>query len=189
MGDPFTVFPELETERIRLQQLTIGDLDVMYSIKSNPMVTNQYGRDPHTAILQTEKWIEVIAENYRDRSTLYWKIVNKIDGRVAGAITLWNMDLESHMAEVGYELHPDFWRKGIMFETMGCLLQWAFEDFGLNRVEACPLENNIASIRLLERAGFKLEGTLRERAYFGGKFLDQYYYALLKNDWVQVRRQ
>ena len=76
-----------------------------------------------------------------------------------------------------------------MRESLDCILRWAFENFGLNQVEACPIQGNSPSIRLLERAGFKLEGTLKERIYFGGKFLDQYYYALLKNDWVQMGHQ
>lgn len=138
----------------------------MYRIKSDPRVTHQYGRNPHTSMIQTESWIAMVLDNYRKKRTLYWKIVNKYDRKIAGSITLWNMDLESRMAEVGYELHPDFWRKGIMLGTLHCLLSWSFDEFGLNRVEACPLQYNLASTGLLEKIGFELEGTPMERAYF-----------------------
>ena len=183
MEDAFLVFPELETERFKLEQLGLDDLNAMFQIKSTPAVTHSYGRDPHTSLLQTESWIRIIIDNYRERKSLVWKIVDKTDGRIAGAVTLWNMDLESLMSEIGYELHPDYWRKGVMTETLNCLLDLLFGEFGLNRVEACPLQHNLASVKLLEKVGFLKEGTLKERVYFQGRFLDQYYYGLLKSEW------
>lgn len=183
MDNPFIIFPALETERLRLEQLTIHDLDAMYEIKSDPKVTYQYGRNPHTSLIQTESWITLVLNDYVEKKTLYWKIVNKENLRIAGSVTLWNMDLESFMAEVGYELRPEFWNRGIMPEALHCLLDWSFGLFGLNRVEACPLQDNSASVRVLEKSGFKLEGTLRQRAFFQGRFLDQYYYSILKTEW------
>ena len=189
MKDPFLVFPDLETERLELEQVTLNDLEAMYEIKSNPEVTHQYCREPHTSMIQTESWIRILLDDYRERKTLFWKIVEKGEDRIAGSITLWNLDLGSSVAEVGYELHPDFWKKGIMRESLDCVLRWTFENFGLNRVEACPIQGNSSSAGLLERAGFKLEGTLRERVFFGGRFLDQYYYALLRKDWIRMKIQ
>ncbi len=186
MNDPFLVFPELETERLFLRQVGSDDLEEMYEIKSNPMVTHRYCREPHASLIQTEKWIQGVVEDYHDRKLLYWKIINREDGKVAGSITLWNLDLESRVAEIGYELHPDFWKKGIMQETMKCILDWSFRTLDLNRIEACPIQGNNSSVNLLEKAGFKLEGTLKERVYFNERFLDQYYYAVLKKEWFQL---
>ncbi len=183
MNDPFLVFPDLGTDRLFLRQVSLDDLFAMYEIKSNPKVTNQYGREPHSSFIQTETWIRLLLDNFRDKESLYWKIINREDNRIAGSITLWNMELESRVAEVGYELHPDFWKKGIMQEALKCIIDWSFETFKLNRVEACPIQGNSSSIKLLERTGFKLEGTLKERVHFHGKFLDQYYYAILRKEW------
>ncbi|MCL4340850.1 MAG: GNAT family N-acetyltransferase, partial [Candidatus Thermoplasmatota archaeon] len=55
---------------------------------------------------------------------------------IAGTACLWNMDLESDIAELGYELHPEYWRKGIMTEALEALIRWAFQEFELNRIEA-----------------------------------------------------
>ena len=91
--DAFLAFPELETQRLILEQTTIDDLQAMYEIKSKPEVIRQYCREPHTSMNQTESWIRILLEDYRERKTLFWKIVNKCDNRTAGTITLWNMDL------------------------------------------------------------------------------------------------
>ena len=52
-------------------------------------------------MMQTESWIRILLEDYREGKTLFWKIVDKRENRTAGSITLWNMDLDSFVAEVG----------------------------------------------------------------------------------------
>lgn len=183
MEEAFLVFPRIETDRLILDQVTPDDLEQLYRIKSNPDVTNRYCRDPHTSMIQTEGWIKSIHEGYLERKSIFWKITFRENGALAGSITLWNMELESFEAEVGYELHPDSWNRGIMSEAMKAVLDWAFSSFGLNRVEACPMSVNGPSVSLLLRAGFVLEGTLRERIFFKGKFYDQAYYSILKREW------
>jgi len=60
--------------------------------------------------------------------------------------------------------------------------EYAFEKFALNRLFAEPYHENTASVRVLEKAGFTLEGTLRANAFKDGKVLDQYLYAKIRHE-------
>ncbi len=111
MEDAFLVFPEIKTYRFKLEQLGLGDVNAMFQIKSTPAVTHSYGRNPNVSLLQAESWLRIIIDDYRERKGLVWKIADKTDGRIARAVTLWNMDHKSLMLEVGYELHQIIGKK------------------------------------------------------------------------------
>ena len=67
-----------------------------------------------------------------------------------------------------------------MTESLSAILNYGFLDLGLNRIEANPLALNEASQRLLLRLGFKPEGSLRQRVFFRGAYIDQLYFGLLR---------
>ena len=81
---------------------------------------------------------------------------------------------------MGYWLAEPFWNKGIMSEVVIRFADFAFEKFKLNRIFAGPYIGNSASARVLEKAGFVLEGTLRASVFMDGKVLDQFLYAKIR---------
>ena len=89
-------------------------------------------------------------------------------------------DVHRYTAELGYWLAEPFWNKGIMTEVVSKFTDVAFERFKLNRIFAEPYTNNTASVRVLEKAGFVLEGTLRASVFKDGKVLDQFLYAKIR---------
>jgi RimJ/RimL family protein N-acetyltransferase len=159
-----------------------SDAEAMFSIKRNPMVTAPYGMEPHASLDQTKKWVNQVIANYKKGDSLMWVICLRGSDRGIGICCYWHMDKESLCAEVGYELHQDLWGKGIMSEALAPVLSYGFDGLGLHRIEACPLADNLASNSLLVRFGFRLEGTLRDRVRFKGRFIDQLYYSLLKGE-------
>ncbi len=86
-------------------------------------------------------------------------------------------DVHRFAAEMGYWLAEPFWNKGIMTEAVGTFTTYAFEQYNLNRIFAEPYENNPASARVLEKAGFICEGIMKAYAFKDGKILDMYLYA------------
>ena len=91
-------------------------------------------------------------------------------------------DVHRYTAELGYWLAEPFWDKGIMTEVVSKFTDFAFEIFELNRIFAEPYTNNTASVRVLEKSGFILEGTLRGSVFKNGKILDQYLYAKIRDE-------
>ena len=83
-------------------------------------------------------------------------------------------------AELGYWLAEAYWGKGIMTSAVTAITEIAFKQFGLNRVYAEPFMSNTASVRILEKAGFQLEGRLRASVIKNGQVLDQLLYSKVK---------
>lgn len=87
------------------------------------------------------------------------------------------VDVHCKTAELGYWLGEPFWGKGIMSEAVNRYVSYAQEQFGLLRIFAEPFSSNSASGRVLEKAGFVLEGILKNNAFKNGQVLDSMLYA------------
>ncbi|WP_232700415.1 GNAT family N-acetyltransferase [Halobacterium wangiae] len=85
--------------------------------------------------------------------------------------------------ELAYHLDPEFHGRGYGTDATSTLLQYAFEDLNLRRVEANVGAFNDASIALLESLGFEREGARREAAYYRGDYYDMLTYGLLREEW------
>jgi ribosomal-protein-alanine N-acetyltransferase len=88
-------------------------------------------------------------------------------------------DVERVSAEVGYWLGERFWGRGIVTEALAAVTRHAIAEHGLTRLFALPFAENVASCRVLEKAGYELEGRLRRSAIKDGRILDQCQYAFI----------
>lgn len=102
------------------------------------------------------------------------------DQAVGGIGLSLHTDIERISAELGYWLGESFWGRGIVTEAVAALTDWAFATLPLERIYALPFAYNLASTRVLEKAGYQLEGRLRSNAIKRGKILDQLMYARLR---------
>jgi ribosomal-protein-alanine N-acetyltransferase len=88
-------------------------------------------------------------------------------------------DVHRYTAELGYWLAEPWWGRGIMTLAVRAMVEYAFGELSLRRVHAAPFAHNLASARVLEKAGFSLEGRMRASAYKDGKTIDQWLYAIV----------
>lgn len=101
-----------------------------------------------------------------------------VDGEAAGTIGLVpGSDIERHTAEVGYWLGRRFWGRGVVSDALRAVTAYAFAELGMHRVFAVPFADNAASVRVLEKAGYVLEGRMRRSAVKDGRILDQWLFA------------
>ena len=101
-----------------------------------------------------------------------------IDGAAVGGIGLrLGEDVHRHTAEFGYWLAEEYWGHGLMSEIVPAFADYCFQEFSLKRLFAMPHSSNPASARVLEKAGFVLEGRLRNNVIKDGKILDSLLYA------------
>jgi RimJ/RimL family protein N-acetyltransferase len=105
-------------------------------------------------------------------------------GRLAGGIGYTeHPDVERIGAEVGYWLGREFWGRGIATAALRLVTEHAFRvNPELRRLWAVPYSSNPASARVLEKAGYRREGTLRQSAIKDGRVLDQWMYAILRDE-------
>ena len=89
-------------------------------------------------------------------------------------------------AEIGYVLSRAYWNRGVMSEALARVLVLAFDQLGLNRIEGFCQVDNHSSRRVLEKAGMKEEGVLRDYIYQKGAFRDLFQYSILKREWDEI---
>src|SRR5712691_11684876 len=101
-----------------------------------------------------------------------------VDGEAAGGIGFVpHSDVERVSAGIGYWVGEPFWGRGIATEALVAMTKYAIVTHGLTRVYAVPFASNTASCRVLEKAGYVLEGRLRRSAVKDGRVTDQLQYA------------
>jgi ribosomal-protein-alanine N-acetyltransferase len=104
-----------------------------------------------------------------------------VDGRAVGTLGLkLGTDVERISAELGYWLGAPYRGRGVMTEAIRAFTDEAFERFSLTRIFALPFAKNVASCRVLEKAGYVLEGVLRRSCIKEGQILDQRQYARIR---------
>jgi RimJ/RimL family protein N-acetyltransferase len=103
-----------------------------------------------------------------------------LDGQAVGGIGFaLRPDVERVSAEIGYWLGESLWGRGIATEAVVAVTSYAARAHGLTRVFAVPFSTNAASCRVLEKAGYRLEGHLRRSAIKDGEIIDQLQYAFV----------
>ena len=93
-----------------------------------------------------------------------------------GKVGLWQMP------EIGYILHPDYWRRGFATEAVQAVIAHGFETLGLDRITADVDPDNAASLAMLIKLGFVITGQAKNTIEIGGKWFDSIYLELLARD-------
>jgi ribosomal-protein-alanine N-acetyltransferase len=113
----------------------------------------------------------------RDPETVF--AVTLADQAIGSVGFVLQHDVERVSAEIGYWLGEPFWGRGIATEALSAVTKYAIERHGLTRLFAVPFASNRASCRVLEKAGYHLEGRLRRSAIKDGVVVDQCQYAFV----------
>ena len=104
-------------------------------------------------------------------------------GELAGGVTIGKIRHGvAESCELGYWMGASHAGKGYMSEALGLTIAFVFETLGLHRIEAACIPDNKRSIRLLQKAGFRREGEMREYLRINGVWRDHYLFALLRGD-------
>jgi ribosomal-protein-alanine N-acetyltransferase len=168
---------ELILERCRLRSWRADDAESLARHGDSSAVWSNM-RDAFPRPFTIERAREFIASARAAKPET--RLAIEVDGAAVGGIGIaLHSDIERVSAELGYWLGESFWGRGIMSEAVRAMTRHAVETFQLTRVFAVPFESNVASHRLLEKAGYLLEGRLRRCAIKEGKVIDQLLYAFV----------
>jgi ribosomal-protein-alanine N-acetyltransferase len=179
----FTSFPSLRTDRLLLREITPDDAPALFALRSDPRVMRYIGKPPQKEAAEALAMIENIRQMFTQNEAVTWAVcLSETPALLIGTIGFWRMDKANHRCEIGYMLHADYWRRGIMDEAMGAALDYAFKVLDFHSIEANTDPENEASGRILEKHGFVAEALFRENFYFEGQFLDSRIYSRL-NPW------
>lgn len=176
----FEQFPELETEHLILNEITMDDLDVFHRLRSNVSIM-QYiqGRLAKTQ----QDTIDVINRSHQllsEGNNISWGIRTKEKNLLIGSIGFYRIQWNNMRGEIGYILDPEYHGKGIMSEAMQKIMNFGFHTMKFHTIEAVIDPNNKPSENILLRNGFIKEAHYKENFYSEGKFYDSLVYTKFK---------
>lgn len=176
----FTKFPILETERLVLREHHISDAEALYAMRTNENIMQYIDRERPEDIFEIKDFISRFRNGFEIGENLAWVIALKENPQqMIGSVGYWRTDFANHRAEIGYMLHPDYWRKGIISEALRKSIDFGFEEVNLHTICAYINVGNDASRQMLVKHGFVKEALFKQNYYFKGKFLDSEIYGLV----------
>ena len=181
----FEAFPSMETSRLKLKELEEKDDRDLLEFFSNSEVVKYYGMKPLENVEDTRRLINKFADKYEKKVAIRWGISIREENKVIGTCGYHNWVKGYFKAEIGYELSSTYWKKGIMTEALLEVINFGFKEMNLNRIEALVYPENLASLEMLKKIGFKQEGLLKEYAFFNGGFEDLIMLSLLKRNYIK----
>ena len=168
----------IETERLILRKFTIEDAPAMYANwASDPVVTKYLTWQPHESVDITRMIITEWVASYEREDYYQWAIELKGFG-IIGSIGVVDICESAKEAELGYCIGRSYWGKGIMPEAVKAVLGFLFDKVGFRRITAKHDIENPNSGRVMEKAGMKYEGTLRQAGHNNRGIVDIVSYSI-----------
>lgn len=174
------MFPVLHTERLILREIVQADACALFAFRSDP--EEQKHNDPPLRTLDEAHDLIARLDAERAHGALRWGLTLRGEDVVVGLVGYNFWSVPHARAGIGYDLTRSLWGRGLMSEAMTVVLDHGFGAMGLNRVEAHTNAGNAASVRMLRRLGFRLEGTLHEYFHEDGAYHDVALFAMLRRD-------
>ena len=173
----------LTTPRLCLRPLTLGDAPTIERLAGRREVAAMTRSIPHPlSLAQAHEWLaQRLAEGAEGKGAAFG-VVRASAADLIGAIGV-QVDAEHRSAELGFWIGVECWGQGYATEAACAVVRYGFEALGLNRIQAHHLTKNPASGRVLEKAGLRREGLLRQAIRKWEVFEDVVIYAILRQDW------
>ena len=166
----------LETDRLLLRSWEPGDLDDFYAYAKDPDIGPNAGWKPHENPEESLK----ILESFMAKKEV-WAVVLRASGRVVGSVGLHpeRRRGDEHARMLGYVLAKPLWGQGLMTEAARAVIRHAFEIERISLLSCCHFTSNVRSKRVIEKCGFRYEGTLRRSfCRYDGVLLDECCYSI-----------
>lgn len=179
-----TVFPEIETARLRLRNIEQNDAQSIFHYFSQQEVTKFYGMDSFKTIEDAENLIHSFQLGFQSKKMIRWGIALKETDELIGTCGFHSISVKYKRAEVGYEVSDKQWGKGFAQEALKAIFTFGFQDMEFIRIGAVVMIENVPSRKVLEKLGFKEEGTLRNYIIQNGLSYDVIMHSLLKDEWL-----
>jgi RimJ/RimL family protein N-acetyltransferase len=166
-----------------LSPLRLTDVTELVKYLNDEEIYNNTLTVPFPYTKEDGEFFVKLCKKQKNKYGIYinWAIRNKNGKLIGGCGFHMKYRRDSKKDEIGYWLARPYWNKGIMTKVVTKLCEIGFKKFGLKRIEATVFINNNASCRILEKAGFELEGIFRKSIKKGNKLIDakRYYKSIL----------
>ena len=181
---PQVVFPvRLVGNHVGLEEQSVADAEANAELFADPEVA-RYLAHPISNVEHVSEFLRAAEEEAHSdaRRQYHLKVTLRSTGEMVGTVRIGITSTEHKRGDVGYAVRPSYWGQGIATEALSLLLAFGFNHLNLRRIEAIRHPGNLASGRVMEKAGMRLEGRLRDHRFAKGEWWDSIQYAILSTD-------
>ena len=172
--------PTLYTQHLTMDRFTLADVPAVRDGLYTEVVCRNLFITPNKTTQEVTENIQWLLEGYETKEDFHQWAVRE-NGECVGRMML-TINRRFQTGTVAYYLAEKAWGKGYMTEILKRVIDFCFDDLGLNRVEADHFARNPASGRVMEKSGMTKEGYARQKYCKDGAFLDAVLYAIVKGD-------
>jgi len=175
------MYTEIKTKRLLIRSWRFGDEKELAEVANNKKIArNLIDEFKYPYKLKDAKaWIKLTQHKNRPQRTFAITLNEKVIGGIG--FSLEEKD-KKHTAVTGYWLGEDYWGKGYASEALKAVTKYAFKNCDIERMEAKVYTWNKPSAHVLEKCGYKFEGTLRKNTLKDGKVVDEWMYSMIRKD-------
>ncbi len=174
---------KIETSRLILRPFVKEDAEPMFrNWASDPEVTKFLSWPTYQSVDNANYILDTWLPQYEDNTFYQWAIELKDIAEPIGSISVVNSDDRVDMVEIGFCIGKNWWGQGIMTEAFQAVIDFLFDEVGVQRIEAGHDPNNPASGAVQRKCGLKYEGTFRHRIRSNQGVTDAAWYAILKEE-------
>lgn len=178
---------EIETSRLLLRRFNLEDASAVFrNWTSDPEVTTFLTWPTHRSEQDALDWCRFNVDRYGELDHYNWLLQPKDAIEPVGSISVVRLDDRIHSAHIGYVLGRAWWGQGYMTEALEAVIQYLFEEVGMNRIDSRHDPRNPGSGRVMEKAGMLFEGLCREADWNNLGICDYKQYAILRRDYGGV---
>jgi [ribosomal protein S5]-alanine N-acetyltransferase len=179
--------PTLETKRLILRPFTLQDAPVVHDLVSAREIADTTLAIPHPYEQgMAEAWIGSQQKGFDEGNSVHFAITVRESSQLVGSIGLQIHPIHSY-AEMGYWVGVPYWGRGYCTEAVGAVIEYGFEEKGLNRIFAVHFKRNPASGRVMQKNGMVYEGCLHQHVRKWDGYEDLMQYGILQTEWREMR--
>jgi len=176
-------FPALTTGRLHLRRVEPRDKMDLHACFGDPEAMRFWNFPASTTVAETERTLGWLSKTTSPYDHLAWTIADQSNDQCIGIVNYHHRGARNKRLEIGYIIAPKQQRKGFGTEAVRATVDYCADKLGVHRVEALIHPDNLASIRLVARLGFRCEGgPLIDYWHVGDKYLSVMIYACVFRD-------
>jgi len=200
MPDIFQVFPVFDIDQrfyLRAPSLDSGDAESSLECYNDPKVNAFVPDDCIPCNIEASRRnIQYMIDLFNNKQSFYWMIARRDNDVSIGKIGFHAWHHFHNRLEISYQIKSEYWNRGIITRALHVIVDFGFNCMKVERIEANTIVNNYASIRVLQKTGFAIEGILRSYRFYKGQNVDivvlghtkRQYYAIPKHHTISTLR-
>lgn len=175
---------QLLTDRLILREFEPGDWPAVLAYQQDPRYL-QFTPWTERTPAAVQEFVQMFLDQQQAKPRLKYQLalILPSNQQLIGNCGIRLDSAEAHEGDIGYELSPEYWGSGYASEAARAIVTFGFTELKLHRIWSWCMAENVGSARVLQKLGMQLEGRLRDKEYFKGRWWDTLMFGLLEQEW------